>query len=57
MIRSQHSPTTASMSTTAMARSGSAAASWVTSRPPIEWPANTARRMPSSSSTRASSRV
>ena len=38
-----------------MVRSGRWAASWVTSRPPIECPASTALRMPSSSITRPSS--
>ena len=53
--RSQVSPTMASRRTTAMARSGSLAASSVTRRPPIEWPASTACGMPRWSSTRPSS--
>ncbi len=47
-IWSQASPTMASIRTRATTRSGSSAASSVTSRPPIEWPAKTARRIPSS---------
>ena len=53
-MRSHVSPTMASSSTTAMARSGSLAASSVTSRPPIEWPASTAAPTPRWSSTRPS---
>ncbi len=56
-IWSQASPTMASMSTTATARCGSSAASSVTSRPPMEWPAYTARRIPSSDTTRPSRRL
>ena len=48
-MRSHWSPTMASISNAAMACSGRCAASWATTRPPIEWPANTALRMPSSS--------
>jgi hypothetical protein len=39
----------ASINKVAMVRSGSSAASWATTRPPIECPAVTAFRMPSSS--------
>ena len=53
-MRSHVSPTMASNSTTAMARSGWVAASLVTSRPPSECPARIALRMPRWSSMRAS---
>ena len=53
---SQGAPTLASTSSSATTRSGLRAASSVTSRPPSEWPARTARSTPSSSSTRPSRR-
>ena len=51
-MKSHWSPTMASMSSAAMVWSGRWAASWAVTRPPIEWPAITALRMPSSSITR-----
>ena len=53
---SQGAPTLASTSSSPTTRSGLRAASSVTSRPPSEWPARTARSTPSSSSTRPSRR-